>query len=35
MKDVLETVIESPAIIAIISACAVSLFCIMWLGEEE
>lgn len=29
MKDVLEAVIESPAIIAVISARAVSLFCIM------
>ena len=33
MKDILEAVKESLAIIAVIFACAVSMFCVMRLGE--
>ena len=33
MKDILEAVKKSLAIIAVIFACAVSMFCVMRLGE--
>lgn len=33
MKDILEAVKESLAIIAVIFACAVSIFCVIRLGE--